>query len=646
MKCSKGLVFSGISFFMLSLPAYAQDQGFFLDDWQPKTIAIAEYNDVAKPPAAPGITVTVNLGDTITKVSKYLFGNNSNLWMGQLVTEANLLEHLTNLKPNLVRAPGGSISDIYFWNAQADQPPADAPDSLMDANGTKTKAGFWYGKNAASWTLSIDNYYSMLQQTGNKGIISVNYAYARYGRSSNPVAAAAHLAADWVRYDHGRTRFWEIGNENGGSWEAGYRIDLAKNLDGQPEFISGSLYGQHFKIFADSMRAAAAETGATIYIGAQLVEHAPESWEGAITQTWNSGVIAQVNNTADFYIVHNYYTPFNTNSNASTILATATSVTQGMMSYVKQNILANSGMLKPIALTEFNIFAIGSRQQVSHINGMHAAITVSELIKNKYGQASRWDLANGWANGDDHGMFNQGDEPGGIPKWNPRPDFYHLYFLQKFCGDHLIGSSVAGSSDILSYATAFSSGQLGLALFNKGSSNHTVKINFQDFAPGNRYYWYTLNGSNDNGEFSGQVIINGNPPTNASGGPLNYASLKPNSAAADNDIKLTLPPRSAVHLLVERNNGPTATNDIDPAGKKIQVLNNPSDDGSFMLKMNGFSGTDRFDMNIFDATGKVVYTTRFAYSAIVPFNLYFSSGLYHIKLQTKQGTTTRKLVIY
>ncbi len=43
--------------------------------------------------------------------------------------------------------------------------------------------------------------------------------------SANPVAAAAHLAADWVRHDHGRTKFWEIGNENFGNWEAGYNID-------------------------------------------------------------------------------------------------------------------------------------------------------------------------------------------------------------------------------------------------------------------------------------------------------------------------------------------------------------------------------------------------------------------------------------
>ena len=50
----------------------------------------------------------------------------------------------------------------------------------------------------------------------------------RYGTGTNPAAKAAHLAADWVRYDNGRTKYWEVGNENFGDWEAGYRINIAQ----------------------------------------------------------------------------------------------------------------------------------------------------------------------------------------------------------------------------------------------------------------------------------------------------------------------------------------------------------------------------------------------------------------------------------
>jgi hypothetical protein len=641
----RSMIIAGALICTMATTGFAQNQGFFLNDWQPKTITVTDYNDVPKPTATVNSTITVNVADTITKVSKYLFGNNSNLWIGQLGSEPTIVNHLTNLKPNIIRAPGGSISDVYFFNALLDQPPADAADSLLDASGVKTKAGYWYGKNANSWTQSLDNYYSLLQQTGSTGIITVNYAYARYGRSINPVAAAAHLAADWVRYDNGRTKFWEIGNENFGNWEASYRIDVTKNQDGQPAIITGALYGQHVKVFVDSMKAAAQQIGATIYIGAQLLEHSPASWEDATSQTWNSGVIPQVNGKADFYIVHSYYTPYNTNSNAADILATATANTQTMMNYVTQNIPANGGTLKPIAQTEFNIFSIGSMQQVSHINGMHAAIAVSEMMKMKFGECTRWDLGNAWENGNDHGLFNVGDEPGGIPKWNPRPAFYHMFYLQKYCGDNLVNSAVTGSLDVLSYATMFSSGQAGISIFNKGTTAQTVKVNFQNFTTGDRYYWYTLSGGTDNGEFSRQVIVNGNLPTNASGGPLTYASIKPNSSVGNNDIKITVPARSAVYMLVEKGNTVTGVIDIDPAGKLIQLLNNPSSNGSFTLKLNGFTGADKFSMNIIDASGKIIAAEKFNWSSIVHFDKSLAAGVYLIKIKTQKGITTRKLIV-
>lgn len=636
------LIIIGCLFF--SCTTIAQGPGFFLNDWQPKNITPPSYTDVAKPSAAASVTMSINAADTITRISKYVFGNNSNLWMTQMVTETDLINHITNLKPNLIRAPGGSVSDVYFWNALPSQPPADAPDSLVNENGTKSLAGYWYGKNTASWTLALDNYYNLLQQTGSTGIISVNYAYARYGTGPNPVSAAAHFAADWVRYDNGRTKFWEIGNENFGSWEAGYRIDVTKNQDGQPQLISGALYGQHTRVFIDSMKAAAQQIGATIYIGAQLLEHVPESWESPVAQTWNSGVISQVNTKADFYIVHSYYTPFNTNSNATDVLNSATTVTQQIMNYVTQNIQANGGTQKPIALTEWNIFATGSMQQVSHINGIHAGIVLGEVIKNKYGQATRWDLANGWSGGDDHGMFNQGDEPGGIPKWNPRPPFYHMYFFQKYCGDKMIQSTVAGSNEVVGYATSFSSGQIGVMLFNKGSINHTVQLSFQNFVPGSRYYWYTLTGANDNGQFSRQVFVNGTPPTLASGGPLNYATLNPNSATADNNVRISLPARSSSFILIDKGTT-TAVNDIDPLNKLIRLFNNPSGDGSFTLQFDGFTPADDFDIRVINTAGQTVHSINATNTRSLTINKYLSSGVYYIEINTKKGLTVKKLVV-
>ncbi len=525
--------------------------GFFLDNWSPKNFTTPAYIDTAVPSSNASVFITIDASKIITKVPSSVFGQNSNIWMTQLVTETPLMNHIKNLKPNIIRFPGGSISDVFFWNAPPNQKPADAPATLLDANGIESAAGYWYGKNPDSWTLSVDNYYNMLLQTGNEGMITVNYGYARYGTGPNPVAQAAHLAADWVRYDNGRTKYWEIGNESNGTWETGYRINTATNQDGQPNIITGSLYGQHARVFMDSMRKAAVEIGKTIYVGIYLLEKKPESWQTPTDQTWNTGVLSQNANKADYYVIHSYYTPYQQNSSADVILATASDNTTAMMNYVKPFLTNTGSTIKPIAMNEWNIVAQGSRQQVSFINGMHAAILLGESLKNKYGMTSRWDFANGWDNGNDHGLFNIGDEPGGVSKWNPRPAFYYMYYFQKMIGDRLLQTSTIGS--VLSYASSFTSGEKGVILVNKNNAAQTVLVSLENAKPGSRFFWYTLTGGTDNGEFSGKVFINGKGPTETSGGPsTEYTTLKPYSASTTGGIKVGMPARSVVYMVIDK----------------------------------------------------------------------------------------------
>lgn len=643
MICVKKIALAFCFICMRCLAAHAQDAGFFLNDWQPVNITAPAYNNVAKPAGSPAVTVAIDANNVINKVSKYLFGNNANPYMTQMVTEPVLIDHIKNLAPGIIRMPGGNISSVYFWNGLPNIPPADVPDSLYDSDGKKVLAGYWYGKNTASWTLSLDNYYAMLQQTASTGIITVNYSYARYGTGADPVKQAAHLAADWVRYDNGRTKFWEIGNEDAGPWQAGYKIDVTKNKDGQPEIISGELYGQHIKVFIDSMRKAASEKGATIYIGTQLIQYdAANSWN-PVDRTWNNGYFSKAGNTADFYIVHSYYTPYNENSTASVILNTAATETQNMMNYMRTTTQQGGVALKPIALTEWNIFAVGSKQMVSHINGLHATLTLGELIKNKYGQASRWDLANGWDNGNDHGTFSQGGEPG-VPAWTPRPSFYHMYYFRKYFGDQMVSSSVAGNNDIISYASTFSSGQVGTVIVNKGTSTQLVKLNFQNFYPGNRYYWYTLTGDADNGEFSRKVLINGSGPAGVAGGPAGYVDLKANSSLCENDVRLSIPPRSATFVLIDKSSV-TAVVDIDPEDKLVQVFPNPSNDGNFTVRLNGFSAAEQVAIRIINKAGQQLYETNIRGIQTLPVHQFLKPGAYCLQVITGKGITTKKIVV-
>jgi hypothetical protein len=471
--------------------------------------------------------------------------------MGQIVTEPVLMKQIATLSPGIIRYPGGNYSNIFFWNEKAGQKPADVPDTILYGdNRLPRKSRLSYGRDNGQRCFSLENYYKLLETTNSEGSICVNAGYARYGLSDNPIAAAAHCAANWVRYDKGRTKFWEVGNEDFGEWQAGYKIDISKNKDGQPVITNGELYGRIFKAFSDSMKQAAKEVNSVIYVGAVLVEAKKEKpFDKLVEKKWNNGFLKTAGNSADFFVVHSYYTPYEQNSPAELILNTATTVTDDMMSYLQQMCLENKVTMKPVALTEWNIFAVRSKQQTSFINGMHAALVLGEMAKQKFGMACRWDLANAYTNGDDHGLFNRGDEPG-MPIWSARPAFYYLSFFQKYFGDKILAAT-SNDSTVIVYASSFSNGKKGIVVINKSAIAKTAILDFSLPHKKANAYCYTLTGGSDNGEFSQKVIINGIGPSLKAGGPEDFENIKAWSFSFKDKLKAVLPARSVQYILID-----------------------------------------------------------------------------------------------
>lgn len=510
----------------------------FLDNWEAKTAVFPDFEMTDKPAEAATVTVSIETSQVINKVPQYVYGNNAVTYDNGLAYNATAMTDLKNLNPHVLRWPGGSLSNSYFWNGSWQQGPDDIPSGISA----------WGGQDG-DWNMSLNQYYDFLENTNNEGCIVVNYSYARYGTSDDPVAQAAHLAADWVRYDNGRTKFWEIGNENYGNWEEGHSIDLAANKDGQPEYVSGQLYGEHCVVFIDSMRAAAAEIGVDINIGL-VVYDSEESWD-AISEVWNEGLMPLAGHLADFLSVHSYFTPYDQDSPPGTILNSHN--VPGNIYAVLEADMAEAGKeMLPVAMTEWNIFAVGSMQQVSYVNGMHGALTLGALIENGYGMGNRWNLVNGWNDGNDHAMFSSGEEPG-VDDYNPRPAFFYMYYFQNYFGDKMVESTVTGSNSVVSYASSFSSGECGIVLINKGAAGQTVELDINNFESGDKYYTMTLTGGTDNGEFSRKVYLNGLGTDEEGGGPDEYEDIAASALETEGGISVDLPPMGVVYVLVEKN---------------------------------------------------------------------------------------------
>ncbi|MBK8945957.1 MAG: T9SS type A sorting domain-containing protein [Ignavibacteriae bacterium] len=634
------LILIGVCFVNKNITA---QQNFFLDDWKSKSIEIpTTYSNIEQTSSISDLTITVDFGDTLTKIPQYIYGNNANTYSTIMWNNSKLVKDLRNLNPRILRYPGGNLSNEYFFDRAPNKKPTDIPNDI----------NVWYGKNTENWTLSIDNYYRLLDSVNSTGIITVNYAYARYGLSDNPVAQAAHYAAEWVRYDNGKTKFWEIGNENYGSWNKGYEIDQTLNKDGQPKFINGELYGQHALIFIDSMKSAAKEIGHEIFIGLQAYEE-ETSWD-AIQTSWNEKMMPVVGNIPDFYIVHSYYTPYDQNSNAAVILDSYQK-TANYKNQVHKDLNEFGLDPKPIALTEYNIFAVGSKQMVSHINGMHGTLVIGEAIKQGYGLVNRWDLANGWSDGNDHGMFSR-SEPN-VSDFTPYPIFYHMTFFQKYFGDSMVKCEVGNEKNtskknIVAFATTFDSEHAGLALINKSSENKIVNFDLKNFEIGERIFWYQLQDDFGNGSFSSKVFVNGIGPEQISGGPNNYWEISPYSYEVDDSLKIECPPFSALYILIQ---GETLVN-VD------NQINNSKLNNYYLSQNypNPFNATTNINykvnvkslirLDVFDVLGREVATLVNEIQNPGNYKIHFDgsnipAGIYFYQLKTENFSQTKKIIL-
>ncbi|MFC1569477.1 T9SS type A sorting domain-containing protein [bacterium] len=627
-------------FVMLScLPwfLFSQDNdNCFLADFESKWADVPNSITAIKPTETVTATVHIDAGDQIAKVSPYIFGNAVAVWCGQLGNEPVLMDYLSTLSPTIMRFPGGSWSDIFFWDGNAN----NIPDSLVDGtNGTKDR--FWPQFGAGSWPMTVDNFYQMQDELGSQGLITINYGYARYGTGPDPVAEAAEYAADWVRYDDGWTKFWEIGNESGGPWEAGWQIDPELNEDGQPEIITGELYGQHFRIFAEAMRKAADEIGETIYIGAQILHfNGTSSWNIA-DREWNDGVFQEVGDVADYYVVHNY---FGLRGSGAKGFLNGVVEAESMMNFMKQDMIDHDVPIKPIAITEWNSSAENGMRHTSMINGMHGVLLANELIENGYGLSCRWLVCNWYSGGNDHGMFYKGDELN-VPAWNPYPDFFFQTYFQQFTGDHMISNSVSGNEDIVAHATTFASGHTGVIIANKGNEVQTIQLDIANYAYGDQYYVYSLVGGDDNGEYSQKVFINGYGPDNDTGGPVNnFKDIEAFAYSIDNQILISSPALSMQFVMVAGDVQVSVEDvrQISNSAGQIAIYPSPARKA---FKVNLQQGAYEM-IDIIDIRGRVVYSRKVnPTQAFINVRTDLATGYYFVRLHTPKQMMIKKMII-
>src|SRR5207253_10779796 len=106
--------------------------GFFGNGWKQKTFTITDAVAGTPATASPTDSIIIDVNKVLQKVVPYVYGNNSNLWLGQIVTQPSLMQYIKDLSLNIIRAPAASVSDIYSLNGTDAIPaPTDIPATLV-----------------------------------------------------------------------------------------------------------------------------------------------------------------------------------------------------------------------------------------------------------------------------------------------------------------------------------------------------------------------------------------------------------------------------------------------------------------------------------------------------------------------------------
>jgi hypothetical protein len=425
----------------------------------------------APPPAT--INVTVDVSSALRRVDRRMFGVNTAIWDGSFntTTTAGLLQELNN---QALRFPGGSASDAYHWATNMSE-----------------------GQNW-QWATNFDAFAQIAAKTKAAVFITANYG-----------TGTPQEAADWVRYAN-KTRklgfkYWEIGNENYGTWEE----------DNNTRPHDPVTYATRFQAYYTQMKA----VDPTIKIGAVVVtgedsnanygdESVTNPRTGQSHRGWTPVMLATMKSlgvTPDFVIYHRYaQAPWGENDqyllNSSTSWANdAADLRQQLNDY-----LGTLASKVELTCTENNsVYSNPGKQTTSLVNGLFYADSLGNLMKTEFNALLWWDLRNGQETGNNnspalYGWRQYGDY--GIVTYNTPAgpaDRYPTFYVNKLLKTYARGGElvVPASSDYVGLAAyAVRDGNsLRILLINKHpTSPLTVNVTVQgaNVAPTGSAYHY------------------------------------------------------------------------------------------------------------------------------------------------------------
>ena len=432
----------------LQLTSYGATAGFSLDDVNLTAIAPSP------------VHLAVNASQAQRAADARWLGLNTAIWDSNFDT-TNTSAALAELGTQILRFPGGSLSDFYHWNP-----------------GIRSDGYQW---DPTKFT----NFIHIATNVSAQAMITVNYG-----------TGTSNEAAAWVKSanvtNHLGFKYWEIGNECYGTWEAD-----SNNLPHDPYTYAtrAANYIRLMKAADPNIKAGVVAAPGENSYSNNVTHFAVNPRTDTTNYGWTPIVLSTLKSQGvrpDF-LVHHVYPEYNVDSDQSLLLAggnwggDAADLRQQITDY-----FGSDGTNIELLCTENNADSGNQgRQSTSLVNGLYLADSLAQLEKTEFNGFVWWDLRNGTDYSGDfdsllYGWRNYGDL-GIINGPNTRhPVFYAFKLMQYFAraGDTVL-SAASDYALLPAYAARKANGSLALLIINKDRyTGYTARLSLTNFVPG------------------------------------------------------------------------------------------------------------------------------------------------------------------
>ena len=463
--------------------------------------------------------ITVNASTSVVTIPSEIYGNNMAPWVGtNNGSDATYVTAMQVSGCRNIRWPGGSWADILNWNNIVCQGSFDIP---------------------------TPQYITFLQKFGGQMHAICNFS-GFWCNTQFTHTQAVSLATAWVTWNmtntgSARAKYWDIGNENYGSWEQGGQGASGSTLN-------GTVYGQYFVDYYKAMKA----VDPSILIGAV---GSPGSGD---YNSWTPKLLAAVKAAGvipDYLIIHQYPGPSGTGSGVDASSLTNLNLPNSSKTSLDAMVSANLGSSYVGQVKyyndEYNINNGLSILMNEYVNALFCSQWMLESAKSGWIGCNLWATKNGGS--PDFGFINTSTDV-------PFPNYYVFPMLSGRFGNNMVNCS-SSAATVRSYAATDASGNLTLFIVNNHPTNSMpANISVTGFTPASTgQAWVMLpSGSSPTGapQEAPGLQINGN--TNPS--PANIASIVGTSQATGSTFSVNLQPNEMLLLVIPSSSTSGSTN--------------------------------------------------------------------------------------